>query len=311
VIDFDSVELEDIEVDLDDVKELHANRVHTYRFEGKRDILTGPARMNGEVFVVDGEERPRELFMSQVPGKPRERNFWNGDLSVGYSIRSGNTNQSDLTARAELNRETALTRFTNIYNATFSTADDDAGDSQTTANSHRLRSALDYYVTTRLYLIVPAVEVFADEFQNINLRVTPNAGVGYEWLKLKRATWDVNVSGGYTYTDRVSVPAGEEKASSNGVVILGTLLETDPTSSIEWDTSYTAQVVPADMDLTNHHLESILSVDLILSLDLDITFIWDRIEGPEPIVTDPGPPEVLQPVKQNDYRLTFGIGWDF
>jgi len=317
VIEFDSVELEDIEIDLEDVMEIHANRVHTYRFEGKRDILTGPARMNADTFVVGDQERPRSLFMAQVAGKPTELNFWNGDLSVGYSIRSGNTNQSDLSVRAELNRETALTRFTNLYNGAFSTADVDDGSGTgtttngTTANSHRLKSSFDYYVTNRLYLIVPAAEVFADEFQNINLRITPSAGVGLEWLKGKRFSWDLSASGGYTYTDRVSVSAGETKTSNDGVVILGTTIETDPTSDIEWDTNYRVQVVPADMDLTNHHLESIFSIDLFRSLDFDVTFIWDRIEGPDPIVTDTGPPEVLKVVEKNDYRLTFGVGWDF
>ncbi len=310
-IEFDSVELEDIDIDLGDVKEIHANRVHTYRFEGRRDILTGPARANADIFVIGGQERPRSSFMQQVPGKPTELNFWNGDLSVGYSISSGNTNQSDLTIRAELNRETALTRFTNVYVATVSTADDDAGQNQKTANSHRLNSAFDYYVSNRLYLIVPAFEVFADEFQNINLRLTPSAGLGFEWLKRKRITWDLSTSAGVTYTDRVAVAAPDPKSSTDAVIIFGTDIETDPTDDVEWDTTYTVQVVPAEIGLTNHHLESIMSIDLFWNLDLDITFIWDRIEDPAPLLVDAGPPEVFQPVEKNDYRLTFGIGWDF
>lgn len=314
-IDFDSVELEDLAIDLDDVREIHADRFHTYRFEGNRDILTGPVRMNAEIVLVGDQERPRDDLITQVAGKPIEWNFWNGDLSVGYSISSGNTNQSDLTIRAALNRETALTRFTNVYNAALSTADVDDGAGGTTqgmtANSHRLNSAFDYYVSSRFYLIVPAFQVYADEFQNIDLRLAPSAGVGVDWLEGKRYTWDLSASSGYIHTKRVSVPVGAEKTTNDAVLILGTAIETDPTDDIEWDTSYQVQLVPADMAQTNHHLESLLSIDLVLSLDLDITFIWDRIEDPEPIVTDPGPPEVTQAVQKNDYRLTFGIGWDF
>ena len=309
-IDFDSVELEDLTIDFGDVKEIHADRMHTYRFEGKRDILTGPVRMNQDVFVIGDQERPRSAFMTQVSGKPTELNFWNGDLSVGYSIRSGNTNQSDLTVRAELNRETALTRFTNVYNAALSTAEVDDGTGtgntteQKTANSHRLNSAFDYFVTGRLYLIIPAFEVFADEFQNIDLRITPSAGLGYEVISNKWMTWDVSAQGGATYTDSVSVQAGEPESTTEGVVVLGTTLDTDPTDDIEWDTSYTVQVVPANIGLTNHHLESIFSIDLFFNFDLDITFIWDRIEDPKEDA-DGNTPE------SNDYRLTFGIGWDF
>ena len=303
-IDFDSVVLEDIGIDLDDVKEIHANRVHTYRFEGRRDILMGPARMNEDIFVIDGEERPRAAFMSQVPGKPREVNFWNGGLSLGYSVRSGNTDQSDLTARVELNRVTALTRFSNVYNAAFSTGTRDDGTNGTTANSHRLNSAFDYFMTNQLYLIVPAVEVFADEFQNIDLRITPSAGLGYEWLKRKRITSSVSATGGFQYTDLVSAEAGQSGTSNDGVVILGTSIETDPTKDIEWDTTYSVQLVPANLGQTNHHLESIFSIDLFFDLDFDVSFIWDRIEDPAADV-DGNVPE------QNDYRLTFGVGWDF
>jgi len=301
----DSVELEDIEIDLDDVAQIITERPHTLRFEGAReDILTGPVRMNGESIRVGSETRPRAALMNMIQGKPRELNYWNGMVSVGYTIRSGNTDQSDLSVLAKLNRETALTRLLNTYNAAFSTGNDDAGNNTTTANNHRLNSAFDYYVSNRLYLIVPALEVFADEFQNIDLRLTPSAGLGWDVLSYSKLSWSVSSAVGYQYTDRVSVEAGESTRSDDVAVILGTSLETDPTSRIEWDTDYAVQLIATDMGLTNHHLTSLLSVDLIGSFDLDVTFNWDRVEQPVPDADGTVP-------KQNDYRLTVGLGFDF
>ena len=131
-----------------------------------------------------------------------------------------------------------------------------------------------------------------------------STGLGYEWLKRKRITWGVSATGGFQYTDLVSAEAGASTTSNDGVVILGTTIETDPTSDIEWDTVYSVQVVPADTGRTNHHLESIFSIDLFFDLDFDVTFIWDRIEDPAADADGVVP-------EQNDYRLTFGLGWDF
>jgi putative salt-induced outer membrane protein YdiY len=301
---FDSVELGDLEIDLADVAQIVTERPHTLRFEGNRDILIGPILMSGEEFIVGGEARPRSAFMSMIKGRPREINYWNGMLSVGYTIRSGNTDQSDLTVLAKLNRETALTRLTNTYNAAFSTGNDDAGNNTTTANSHRLNSAFDYYVSNRLYLIVPAMEVFADEFQNIQLRLTPSAGLGFDVLDLSKLDWSISAALGYQYTDRVSVEAGESTRANDVAVILATSLNLDPTSRIEWDTNYAAQLIATNMGLTNHHLTSLLSVDLIGNFDLDVTFNFDRVE--QPVAEEDGAVP-----KQNDYRLTVGLGYDF
>jgi hypothetical protein len=71
-IRFDGVELEDLVIDLADVAEIITERPHTLRFEGRRDVLTGPVRMDKETFTVGSETRPRGEFMSMIPGEPTE-----------------------------------------------------------------------------------------------------------------------------------------------------------------------------------------------------------------------------------------------
>jgi len=74
--------------------------------------------------------------------------------------------------------------------------------------------------------------------------------------------------------------------------------------SVEWDNSYRVQIVATDLDKTNHHAESILSFDIWGPLELDLTFIFDRVEKPEANADAEIP-------KSNDYRLTMGLGIDF
>jgi hypothetical protein len=47
-----------------------------------------------------------------------------------------------------------------------------------------------------------------------------------------------------------------------------------------------------------------LEFDLIGSLDFDVTFVWDRIERPRPASDGTFP-------LKDDYRLNFGLGFDF
>jgi hypothetical protein len=47
-----------------------------------------------------------------------------------------------------------------------------------------------------------------------------------------------------------------------------------------------------------------LEFELTRLLDFDITLVWDRIQDPRPD-SDGVVPE------QNDFRLTFGLGFDF
>ena len=55
---------------------------------------------------------------------------------------------------------------------------------------------------------------------------------------------------------------------------------------------------------TNHHAESILSFDIWGPLELELTFIFNRVNSPVEGADGETP-------KSNDYRITVGLGVDF
>ena len=67
---------------------------------------------------------------------------------------------------------------------------------------------------------------------------------------------------------------------------------------------YGAQIGVPDTQDTNQHLATTLSLDLFKNLDLDVTFVWDRVGLPRPD-SDGDFPE------RDDYRLSVGVSWDF
>ena len=95
-LEFDSDELDDLTIDWKDVIEVRSPRHHTYVFERDRKqfSITGAARIDkATLFVRLGEEVrefPRQELVAILRGETR-RDFWSGSLSLGLTMRTGNT----------------------------------------------------------------------------------------------------------------------------------------------------------------------------------------------------------------------------
>jgi len=299
---FSSDELDDVVLDWNAVESLVPRDVVTVRLEGRR-IATGTFVMWAGAISLETAgatlSPARDEVVELMPGRPTEANFWSGGLHVGLSAREGNTEQLDLTLQAELMRHTPLTRFRADYTGQLSTA-----DGARSANSHRVPASFDLFVTRRTFVTLPSFEFFTDEFQNIDTRLSTGAGIGTELLDRGVLRWEVDTGASHVHTRYESVGEGDEVAEDDVGVGLSTSIELDLPRDIEWNNLYRLQIVVTDLDKTNHHGESSLEIAVWGPLELDVTFIFDRIERPRSF--DGGE----QP-ESNDYRLTAGLGLEF
>ena len=299
---FDSDELDELTIDWDDIDALRSPRPHTYVFEGRR-IYTGTASMSEKRIVVATEEGEfefrRQQIVAIVSGDQSELNWWSADASLGITARSGNTDSVDLTGVFDVTREAAITRFGIHYNGAISTL-----SGEETANNHRSNLALDIYLSRRFFVTAPSVSYYRDKFQNIDSQVTPGLGLGYDVIKLNRIEWEVGLGAAYQYTQFISVTADEDGTADDMAATFSTSLELELTKDLDWDTSYDLQLVVTDPGLTTHHVLSTFSFDVWGPLDLDVTFVWDRLE--QPTRRDDGTlPE------SDDFRMSIGLGIDF
>jgi len=296
-LEFDSAELDDLEIDFDDIAELHSPHPNRYVFEG-RDVIVGTAVMrDGTITVVvagEPQRQPRSQLIAILEGEIRERNFWNLGIGFGVTGRSGNTDSLDMSGNVDIKRETARTRWTTRYIGAFATLDGDAN-----TNNHRVRSKFDWYLTPRLYLTPAWLEFFSDRFQNIDYRLTPATGLGYEIFKRKSITWETFGALGYQYT---RFRTNESKGTF--VTVLGTTFEADITKYLEFDFLYSVALGIPDVSQTTHHSETALSFDIWGPLDFDVSLIFDRQEDPQPD-DDGDTPD------KNDLKLIVGLGLDF
>jgi hypothetical protein len=295
---FDSDELEDLEIDWSDVAGFGSPRLNTYRF-GDDAIVTGTAGMRGGVIRVDTGTEIREFsraeLYSMIEGETSELNYWSLDAGAGLTWRSGNADQTDFSSRAKLERETALTRGFVAWESAYSVVEDDE-----VTNNRRITGIFAYYLTTRFFLAAPIGELYTDRVRNIDLRATIAAGAGYDIVDRPRAEWSVLAGAGYQRAEYSSVATGEDDLSEDAALLFQTTLELDPYRDVDWDTTYTLVGVVSDWDKTSHHLTSVFSFEVWGPLDLDVSFVWDRIENP------PEDPDGTAP-ESDDLQLTVGV----
>jgi putative salt-induced outer membrane protein YdiY len=208
-------------------------------------------------------------------------------------LKDGNTDQVDLSGDVGIHRNTATTRLLNTYRGTYGSQD---GEKNT--NNHRASSQLDIFLTSRFYVTAPKIEYFKDEFKNLKHRVSPGAGVGYEFVRNNFMELDVSTGGVYQFTEFENGDTADDFAGT-----LGVDLDFDLPGGTELDNSYSLQATFTDFDKTSHHFESTLSVDIWGPLDLDLTFMLDRIEQPEKDGSD-------RP-DENDITILAGFSIDF
>jgi hypothetical protein len=277
-LDFDSEELDNQTFDWDDIAEIRSPKTYTYVFTD-RTTLTGTAVIwNGEVVIRtdDGEHiRERAGLMSIIPAGYRERDRWNGTASIGLAFRRGNTDQTDLTYQGYIRRQTKLSRGRFDYNGNLGVV-----DGEQTSNNHRGYLKGDIFLGPRLYVTPAAIEAFCDKLH------------------------DIELAGGYRITRYISVDPGEDKQTRRGAVIPTLRIETEPLRRVDVDGLYTAQVSGENGRDTTQHGEIILSVELAKVFDLDMSWIWDRVENPTPKDDGTIP-------KKDDLKLSVGIGIDF
>lgn len=300
---FDSDEFGVVKVEWEDVSEIWAERVYTVVLEDIKTAHNGTLILRGDEARVQTrsgiETFPRDLIIAIVPDTSNELSLWSIRATAGVGLRSGNTQSADLNGKFDLAREDRNTTLRFEYNGIYGSLDNEKN-----TNTHRGSMLFAYFLTRDLFLVPGAFEVFSDEFQNISYRLTPTTGIGYYWIRHPALEWQTRVGVGYQYTRIDSAPAGDTKTADNGAFIVSTAIDADLSSRVDLILKYQLQVIAPDTDLTNHHGQATLEIELTSAVDLDLSFGWDRIERPDR-ESDGSRPDT------DDFRTTVGLAIEY
>ncbi len=301
-MEFDSDELDDLKLDWEDIAAFRAPRNMTFVFTGQR-VIFGPATMREGVIRITTEDGIREFerrdLLSIIEGVPKEINFWSAKANLGFTIRTGNTNQTDLSTRLMIKREATRSRVTLDYRGDFSEVNE-----VQTVNTHNGTLLFDLFISRKFYVTPFSYEYYSDRFKNIDYRSTIGAGVGYFFFRQSRIDWSVGLGGGYQVTTFLSVEEGEDTKDRTGSLIPTTKLEADITKDIELEIEYKSMIGIPDPKSSTHHASGFISIDFYKDIfELTFSVVWDRVDNPK-AYEDGTVPE------KDDLKMVFGFGID-
>ena len=300
-LEFDSVKMELLELDWEDVKQVIGHKIFSVRFEGPMTVSGTLKVVDDKVFVTTEEkvlEFDRSRLISIAYGEPKEIGYWSAKISLGLDIREGNSDQINYSASAHAQRRTSESRFFIDYLGIFNKT-----EGVETANSQRISSYYDIFKTRKFYWRPVFGEYFRDPFSNIQNRVTVGTGVGYHIIDTSKTEWDITPGLAYQYTQNASVEAGQDTDKTTPAFVLGTNYETKLTKKIKFNASYRFNIVNQESGKYTHHAMAAIEYKLTRMLDLDLSFVWDRIQDPEPAADGRVP-------DQDDFYFFFGIGFE-
>jgi putative salt-induced outer membrane protein YdiY len=300
-LEFDSDQLENLVVDWADVRQVRTARLVDVRLIGEPPV-TGRLVVDGDVVRISGDQErtvARANVLTIVGGETSWTSRWSGQVTFGANLRQGNTDQTEVNAIARALRRTVKSRVGLEYLGNYNVTND-----VTATDNHRVSGGVDWFVTDRLFVKPIGVEYFSDPFQNISQRWTISAALGYQLVDTSRVDWEVSLGPAYQHTTFDSVDVGQSTEEGAAAGVVGTNYTNELTSDIDFLVSYQLLFTKPEAGRFNQHFVTGLSLDAVGFLDFDLTFVWDRLDQPRAAANGVVP-------KQSDYRLTFGLGFDF
>lgn len=300
-LDFDSDELDEQSFDFEDVKQVRSPRSELILTTDNR-IFRGTLTIDGDKVWVAGErtvQLTRDEILSSLSVDDNNAANITGGLSIGATARSGNNDQQDYTAGFNFLRESARTRATSKYAGAVSTS---LGVEVT--NNHRLDNAFDIFLSQRWFVTLPGIGFYSDRLQNIDLRTTLFAGIGYAVVDTKNHELRLTLGPGYQITRLDTVGVGVDDTGSTAAMQISSDYEWTVTKDVDFALEYDITVPLPETSQYNHNFISSLKFDITDNIDFDVSFVWDRVNMP---VADSG----FTVPRPNDYRTTIGVTWKF
>jgi hypothetical protein len=301
-IGFDSDEMEMQTLKLKDVRRLYtAHRVFT-QFEDQKPAY-GRVVISNDLVRVEGAEPlclHRDLLMGITPsGVRRGINNWSGNAVLSLSLQSGNHDQTTLSTSAELARRTPNTTLLFDYLGNYSEA-----NGEQNANNDRVNAIYDVRLNQDWFVRPVQLEYYHDTLANISYRITAGVGAGYYIIDRNDLEWIVSAGPSYQYTKFSTVETGQDDSATAAAALLNSNFKYDLTRRLTLRQSWQSIFTKKEAGQYTHHTVSTLEFEIKRHLDLDVSFIWDYIQNPQPRSDGDIP-------QNSDFYLTVGFGVRF
>ncbi len=316
-VEFDSDEFDLVTFKLADVKQIITKGYSTINLNQEMPSLTGiyssedKSVIAGKILFADheftlilpdGSTRilQEEDIASISGGEAKESNYWSASIFLGLDFVTGNSNQVVATAKADVQRRTASSRFMANYLGNYTKVDDNT----TTADNNRINASFDIYQTSYFYWRAGALEYLRDPFKNIGAKYTAYVGIGYDIIYTPKTDWSVTLGPGYQHTTFDTVAVNASTTADTPLFVLDSKFDTELSSNIDFIVNYNMYYVNEESGRYLHHAQVSLETELINDFELDLSLYWDRTQ--EPIAFSDGTVPL-----QDDFTTMVAIGYSY
>ena len=301
-LEFDSDEIGLYSFKFDDVVWIKSYQIISVNIENLA-TFPGILRLKGnKLTVIQGENKyefARKDIVSFAPDGEYEKNFWSGKATLGFDIRSGNTNQYDYNAKVNIQRRTANSRLNFDYLGRITSKDETE-----TANNHRLNQQYDRYLTRHFFWTPVFSEIYKDKYVNIQNQLTAGLGVGYTLVDTKKVTWSISGGPAFVYTQYETVALGNAVDNFSPAMEFSTKYENELNAIVDLIYNYKLTYTNQAAGTYKHHMILAFENELTSWLDLDISGVWDFMLEPQETSQNTIP-------EQNDFQVLIGFGVEF
>ncbi len=301
-LEFDSDKLDLLTLDWEDVRYVETHIPGSAYIEGHGTVY-GYFEINQiKTIVTNGDEVKeynRSQLVSFITGGEEELDYWSAKITLGLIVRSGNTDQVDYNAKANVKRQTSFSRFIADYIGNISNTQDIE-----TINNHLVTATHDIFKTRRFFFRPIFGSYKNDKFINIDSQVTIGTGLGYTIIDTSRTDWDISGGPAYQATRFVSVEPGENIEETTPALVVGTGYEIELTKKLDFSFNYSTTWGNEESGGYTHHMVTTFESEITGSFDFDISFVWDHVSNPTALEDGSIP-------FPDDYRTTLGVSYEF
>lgn len=246
---------------------------------------------------------PQDLPLAQVsainpppPAPPAapEPAKWKGSVKAGALLTRGNSQTDQVSVGFDAVRESKENRLSFTGQYLYGRQEDpDTGEEDTTTDNWRLSGKLDHFVTEKLYWYTGVVAE-RDAIAELDLRLTPSAGLGYQWVKRDDMNFNTEAGVAWVYEDFAN-------ADSNDYWAARFAYHFDKKINERVQFVHNVEYIPSveDLDEFNLNADAGLRIGLTEKFFNELKVEWKHDSEPAP------------GAEKNDVRYVISLGYEF
>jgi putative salt-induced outer membrane protein YdiY len=262
----------------------------------KQQVEAGP---EGRI-TVTGADGAQEYEISSLKSL-NPRTTWRGNVRAGLLLNRGNTDNDNYYAAFDITRRSELDRWTFNGQYNLVRTEDSDGDKTSTTDNWRVGGKYDYFFNDRLYGFA-ALMVERDRIANLDYRISPSVGLGYQWHESPEWNFSTEAGVAYVYEKyREPSDASPDFDDDDSFVALRFGYHYDRKLNDKVLLFHNLEYLPGLDDIDNYRINGDIGLRASLSTNW---FAEARME----MRHDNSPPE---DAVKTDLRYVIALGWQF